>query len=399
MPFRRIERCINIRDLQARAQATLPLPILGYLEGGADDEYTLRRNVEAYRDYELLPRYLRDVSAIDMRTRVLGVTVDLPVLLAPTGMSRLFHPDAELAVARAAARANTLYCLSTVATESIETVAAASGGPKMFQVYVLRDQGLNREFIQRCKAANFDALCLTVDVPTAGNRERDLRTGIAIPPKFGWRSLLSFGLHPAWTWQRLSGVPFDLPNVRSDAVGYRAGLPERMEYIFSRFDASVSWRDAEQMIADWGGPFAIKGILTAADARQAVDAGASAVVVSNHGGRQLDGAPATLDCLAEIVDAVGDRAEVLLDGGIRRGTDVLKALAIGASACMIGRPYLYGLASAGEAGVSRTLDILAAEISRGMSLLGTSSVREVGREFVRARLADNRAFRPQQRAD
>jgi L-lactate dehydrogenase (cytochrome) len=381
----RAARWVNVQDARRHAHAALPSPILGYLEGGADDEYTLGRNTAAYGEHELLPRFLVDVSAVDTRTTVLGTKVEFPVLLSPTGMSRLFHPEAELAVARAAAKAGTLYCLSTVATESIETIAAASSGPKMFQVYVLRDQGLNSEFIQRCKAANYNALCLTVDVPAGGNRERDLRTGIAIPPRFGWRSKLSFAAHPAWTYARMTGKPFNLPNVRSESVGQGAGLPERMEYIFSRFDPSVSWQHAERMIEEWNGPFAIKGILSADDARQAAAIGASAVIVSNHGGRQLDSVPATFDCLQDIVDAVGDQMEVILDGGIRRGTDVVKAMAMGANACMIGRPYLYGLAAAGEAGVSRVLDIFRDEISRDLALIGAPSLQKLNREFLRRR--------------
>ncbi len=381
--IRSLERLINIAELRARARRALPLPIRGYLEGGADDGYSLSRNSAAFANYELLPRYLVDVSEIDLSTEVLGTKVSMPVLLSPTGMSRLFHPEAELAVARAAARADTLYCLSTVATESIESVAAAADGPKMFQIYVLRDAGLNAEFIQRCKAANYSALCLTVDVPAGGNRETDLRTGMSIPPKFSWRSKLSFAMHPRWSFAQLFGPNFDMPNVSHRLGGDAAGMAGLMEFIFSRFDASVSWDDAAAMIAEWSGPFAIKGILTAEDARRAADIGATAVIVSNHGGRQLDGVPATLDCLPEIVDAVGDRVEVLLDGGIRRGTDVLKALALGARACMIGRPYLYGLSTAGEAGVSRALDIFRNELTRDLALLGCQTPAQVSRQHLR----------------
>ncbi len=300
-------------------------------------------------------------------------------------MSRLFHAEAELAVARAAAASGTMYCLSTVATETIESVAAACPGPKMFQVYVLRDPGLNSEFIQRCKAAGYDALCLTVDVPIGGNRERDLRTGMVFPPTFGWRSKLSFATHPRWSIGQLMGPGFDLPNVshRIDATG--RGVAGGVEFMFSQFDASVTWDDAARMIAEWGGPFAIKGILSPADARLAASIGASAVIVSNHGGRQLDTVPATADCLEAIVDEVGDETEVIIDGGIRRGTDVIKALALGARACMIGRPYLYGLTTAGEAGVRRVLDIFRAEIVRGLGLIGCTEAIALSREFVQKR--------------
>ncbi|MFW2403305.1 MAG: alpha-hydroxy acid oxidase [Gammaproteobacteria bacterium] len=381
MPFD-AQQYLNIQDLRQRARSLLPAPVLGYLEGGADDEYTLTRNIEAFRDYELMPRYLVDISSVDTRTRVFGVDVDLPLLLSPTGFSRMFHPDAEIAAARAAAAHGTMYTLSTVATESIESVAAACSGPKMFQVYVLKDPGLNYEFIQRCRDANYDALCLTVDVPAGGNRERDLRTGMVMPPTFGWRSKLSFATHPSWALGQMRGPAFDVPNVSSRVSGYQAGLGEQMNYLFSQFDPTVAWPDAEKMIDAWGGPFAIKGIMSPGDARRAVEVGATAVIVSNHGGRQLDTVPATIDCLKAIVDEVGGEAEVIIDGGIRRGTDVLKALALGANACMIGRPYVYGLASGGEAGVGRVLDIFKAEIARDLALLGCNGPGEVGRDYI-----------------
>jgi L-lactate dehydrogenase (cytochrome) len=380
-----VRRSLNVSDLRKRARAVLPAPVLGYLEGGADDEYSLNRNIEAFRDYELIPRYLVDISSVDTRTHVLGVDVDLPLLLSPTGFSRMFHPEAELAAARAAASRDTMYTLSTVATESIESVASACTGPKMFQVYVLKDPGLNFEFIQRCRDANYDALCLTVDVPAGGNRERDLRTGMVMPPTFGWRSKLSFATHPTWSLGQLRGPAFDVPNVSSRVSGYRAGLGEQMNYLFSQFDPTVTWKDAERMIEAWDGPFAIKGIMSPDDARRAVEVGASAVIVSNHGGRQLDTVPATIDCLKAVVDEVSGDAEVIIDGGIRRGTDVLKALALGATACMVGRPYVYGLASGGEVGVGRVLDIFKAEIARDLALIGCTRPGELGREYVRYR--------------
>ncbi|MDJ0926252.1 MAG: alpha-hydroxy acid oxidase [Gammaproteobacteria bacterium] len=379
----RLDACLNIRDLRDRARAALPSPVLGYLESGADDEYSLDRNLGAYRDYELLPRFLVDVSHIDTRTTVLGVDVELPVLLSPTGMSRLFHPAAELAAARAATASGTLYTLSTLATETIESVAAVAAGPKMFQIYVLKDEGLNREFIQRSREAGYRALCLTVDVPIGGNRETDLRTGMAAGTPFPWSSRLSFVTHPRWSLSRLTGPAFALANIGHRTLGERAGLNEQMEYVFSQFVPTVTWDDAASIAREWGGPFAVKGIMSAADARRAADIGATAVIVSNHGGRQLDTVPATVDCLAPIVDAVGDRLEVILDGGIRRGTDVLKAMAMGARACMIGRPYLYGLATAGEAGVTHALDIFRAEIQRDLALLGCPRLTDVDHSFVR----------------
>jgi L-lactate dehydrogenase (cytochrome) len=380
-----LDRVCNIEDLRQRARNRLPDPVLHYLEGGADDEVTLRRNIDAFADYELIPRFLVDIGDSDLSTEVLGCRLPMPLLLAPTGMSRLFHPEAELAVARAAGQHGTMCCLSTVGSESIESVAAVATGPKMFQIYVLGDQGLNTEFINRARESGYDALCLTVDVPVGGNRERDKRTGMAIPPKFTWRSKLSFATHPRWSLRQLLGPRFDLPNISGRVPDKSATLAERMAFIFGQFDPSVTWKDAERMITEWNGPFAIKGILSPEDARQAIDIGATTVMVSNHGGRQLDTSPATIDALADIVDAVRGHADVIIDGGIRRGTDVVKALALGAKACMIGRPYLYGLVTAGEEGVGKVLDIFETEIRRDLALLGCRTPAEVGSRHIRHR--------------
>ncbi len=354
-----------------------------YIDGGADDEGTLRRNTAAFDDYALLPRYLVDVQHIDTRCHVLGADLALPLVLAPTGMSRLFHHEGELAVARAAQRAGVYYSLSTVATQSIEAVAGVSAGPKLYQLYILRDRGLNSEFMARAREAGYTALCLTVDVPVAGNRERDLRTGMSLPPRLGVKGILDILTSPSWLWGFLRSPGFELAN-----VAHRPEFKEQVgssvaQYINDQFDATVTWDDAEQMIAEWNAPFAIKGILSAEDAKRAAQIGASAVIVSNHGGRQLDGAPGALDCLREIVDAVGDQVEVILDGGIRRGTHVLKALACGATACMAGRAYLYGLAAGGESGVSRALELLAAELQRDMALLGCCRLEDLDASFLR----------------
>jgi L-lactate dehydrogenase (cytochrome) len=380
-----LDRCHNIDDLRAAARRRLPAPMFHYIDGAADDEFTLRRNTSAFDDYVLVPRYLVDVSRIETDTQVLGAPSRLPLVLAPTGMSRLFHRDGERAVARAAAAAGIPYSLSTVGTCSIEEVAAANGGTKLFQLYILRDRALNAEFMARARESGFHALCLTVDVPVAGNRERDLRTGMSLPPRFGPRGVLDVLRSPAWLWDFLRSPPIELANVAHRA-GIAGGATTLARYISEQFDPTVTWDDAARMIDDWGGPFAVKGILSADDARRAVDAGASAVIVSNHGGRQLDGAPGALDCLQEVLDAVGDRVEVILDGGVRRGTHVLKALALGARACMIGRPYLYGLGAGGEAGVRRALGLLAAELVRDMALLGCTRVSEIGPGHVRRRV-------------
>lgn len=377
------QRCHNLEDLRRAARRRLPAPLFHYIDGGADDEWSLRHNTAAFERWVLQPAVLRDVSHVDLRTRVLGCELELPLFLAPTGMSRLFHHDKELGAARAAQRFGTLYALSTLGTTSLEDVAQVPG-PKMFQVYIHRDRGLTRELVQRCKAAGYAALCLTVDTPLAGNRERDLRTGMVMPPRFGLSSLLSFAASPHWTYHWLRDPDFGLANVRHrvDALASRAlGV---IEYINSQFDRSVTWDDAAWLRAQWDGPLVLKGIGTARDARQAQRIGASAVMISNHGGRQLDGAPAPIDALPAIRDAVGAPLELIVDGGIRRGTHVLKALALGANACSIGRGYLYGLAAAGQAGVERALHLLREELLRDMALLGCTRIDEVGPRQVRA---------------
>ncbi len=383
---RYLQRCQNIADLRRVAQRRVPAPMFHYMDGAAEDEITYRRNSSDFDHLEFLPRNLVDISQIDPSTTVMGQHLDFPVILAPTGMSRMFHWEGERAVARAAARAGTIYSLSTVGTHSIEEVAAESAGPKWFQIYVFKDRGLVSEFIQRCKAAQYHALCLTIDLPLTGNRERDFRTGMTLPPTFTLRSWLDFLLHPVWSATYVTSSPFSLANVahRVKSIG-KDNVNTLMSYIGNQFDRTVTWDDAALMVKEWGGPFAIKGILNVEDARRAVEIGARCLIVSNHGGRQLDHSPTPIEVLPEIVAAVGDRAEVILDGGVRRGTDVLKALALGARACMTGRCYLYGLGAGGEAGVTKALQILREEIVRDMALLGTRNVTEITSQYVRRR--------------
>ena len=373
-----LQRCFNVEDLRLEARRKLPAPIFHYLDGGADDELTLRSNTRDFDRYTLRPSALADVSNVSLKTRLLGIELDLPLLLSPTGMSRLFHHGKELSAARAAHKFGAFYSLSTMATTSLEDVARESSGPKMFQVYIFRDRGLTRELVQRCKEANYDALCLTVDTPVAGNRERDRRTGFVMPPKLTLKSLLSFVASPAWSWHFLLDPKFTLANVahRVDALSQMGALGV-IEYVNSQFDRSVTWKDAEWLATEWGRPFVIKGLSQPGDARQAVGIGAKAVMISNHGGRQLDGASSPIECLAPIRDAVGDSLELIVDGGIRRGTHVLKALALGANACSIGRPYLYGLAAGGQAGVELALQLLQDELARGMALLGCRTLKEL----------------------
>lgn len=379
-----LQRCHNIADLRRVARWRVPAPMFHYMDGAADDEVTLSRNSSDFDALELLPRNLVDVSQIDTATTVLGQPVSMPLILAPTGMSRLFHWEGELAVSRAAARAGTIYSLSTVGTHSIEEVAAACSGPKWFQIYVFKDRGLVTEFIERCRAAQYHALCLTIDLVMTGNRERDMRTGMTVPPALTLKSWLSFFLNPLWSLCHLSSPPFTLANV-AHRVSSGQDVQTLQNYIGSQFDRTVTWDDARAMVEQWNGPFAIKGVLTADDARRAVDIGANAIIVSNHGGRQLDHVPSPIDVLPEIVEAVDGRAEVIVDGGVRRGTDVLKALALGARACMTGRGYLFGLGAGGEAGVDRALAQYRKEIALDMALLGVRNVNEIGRHHVRYR--------------
>ncbi|MBQ0720951.1 MAG: alpha-hydroxy-acid oxidizing protein [Gammaproteobacteria bacterium] len=378
-----IKRCFNLDDFRRQAKHKLPSPLFHYIDGGADDEITLYNNTQAFDKYQIVPRCLQDVTRINMQTKVLGCELDWPVLMSPTGMSRFFHHQGERAVARAAAQSGTMYSLSTVATTTIEDVASATSGPKMFQLYVLRDHAINDELIERCRAANYDALCLTVDTVVQGNRERDLRTGMTVPPKPTLQSLASFALHPAWCYHYFTTPPLEMANLSHHIAEGSSQVSSLGKYINEQFDRALNWAYAEKVAARWQGPFAIKGILCVEDARRAADIGASAVIISNHGGRQLDGVPAPIDLVAEIADALGDRVEIILDGGVRRGTHVLKALAMGATACMMGRPYLYGLAAGGQAGVERVLALLKSEIERDMILSGQADSNKLGPGFIR----------------
>jgi L-lactate dehydrogenase (cytochrome) len=378
---RALRGCHSIADLRCRARRRLPRAIFDYLDGAADDEVTLARNSAAFGCRELLPRVLRDVAQVDLSTEIMGTKCSLPLVLAPTGMSRLFHHEGEAAVARAAKAGGILYSLSSVSTFSIEEVAAVSDAPKWFQIYVWKDRGILRELIARCRAARYTALCLTVDVPAPGNRERDLRNGFTVPPTFSVGTALDALRRPYWLWQLLTSPRMTLGNVRGH-VSADADVFSVIDYIRTQMDSSITWDDAAWMIREWNGPFAIKGILHPEDARRAMDIGATGIIVSNHGGRQLDHVPAPFEMLAEIVAAAGG-AQVILDGGVRRGTDILKALALGARACMIGRPYVYGLAAGGEAGVSRAIGILRAELETGMKLLGCNTLRELDASYLR----------------
>lgn len=376
------DRLLNIAALRERARKRLPRPIFDYIDGGADDEVSLARNAAAFRDYEIVPDVLADVSKIRTTTRIFGCEARFPLMLSPTGLTRMFNAGAEGAVARAAAARGLPYSLSTMGTTRLEDLAGMSVGPKIFQIYIFKDRGLTAEFVTRCREAGFDGLTLTVDTPVAGNRERDHINGLALPPRLTLRSLLSFARHPHWSLGALNGAKFDLANVSHRVDVLANGPMSLFDYIGGQFDPSIHWRDVEWLAAQWNGPLAIKGVMTPEDARRSTASGASGVMISNHGGRQLDGAPAPIDQIARVRDVLGDGPDVICDGGIRRGSDIVKALALGATACSIGRPYLWGLAAGGEAGVLRALDILEDEFRRTMTLSGVNDVAALARRHV-----------------
>jgi len=376
---RRLARCHTVDDLRTTARRRLPRAVFDYVDGAAEDEVTMRRNRDAFAELELVPSVLRDVGEVQLGTEVLGARTALPLVLGPTGFTRMVHPDGELAVARAAAARGVPYTAATLGTTSLEDIAAAGSPPQWFQLYVWRDRGLCRELITRAREAGYRALVLTVDTPVPGARERDLRNGLTIPPELGLRTLADGARRPHWWWGLLRSEAVTFANVRHVAGGPQAV----MEFVGRQFDPTVTWDDIAWMVQTWGGPFVVKGVLTATDARRAAAAGVDAVVVSNHGGRQLDRVGATITTLAEVVDAVGDDLEVLVDSGFRRGTDIVTALALGARAVLLGRPQLYGLAAGGQAGVEKVLDLLAAELRRALQLLGVTDVRRLDRSVLR----------------
>ena len=373
---------MDFRDL---AEKRLPAPMFHYIDGAAEDEWTYRQNTSAFEQFELVPRFLVDVDKIDTSTTVLGQKIDWPFICSPTGYHRLFHPDGEGGAARAAARTGTIFCLSTISTTLIEDVAKASDGPKVFQIYVLKDRSLSQEYIQRCKDANYDALCLTVDVPSNGRRERDLVTGMTVPPKLGLSGYMNIARHINWSFNYITHPPTPSMVNLEHKVPAGSSSMSVMDFMNSQFDRTVTWKDAAWMIEQWDKPFAIKGILSVEDAKMAAEVGASAIMVSNHGGRQLESAPAPVDCIAPIADELHDKLEIICDGGVRRGNHVVKALALGASACSIGRGYLFGLAAGGQKGVEHALGLLKTEVERTMALLGCNSVTKLGRDYVQKR--------------
>jgi L-lactate dehydrogenase (cytochrome) len=380
---RRLRRAADVSDLRRIARRRLPRGVFDYVDGGAEDEITLNANIEAFRRIEFRPRVLRDMRDIDPSTTLLGKPLPIPLALAPTGFPRSVHPDGELATVRAAARAEVPYTLSTLGTYSIEDVAReAPTARKWFQVYVWRDRGLVKDMIERARAARYEALVVTVDTARFGRRERDHRRGFTMPPELGLGTLVDGALHPAWTWAFVNAEPIRFANVVGHAVGDGSDAVSVADYINAQFDPSLSWRDIDWMRGVWDGPIVLKGIQTVADAVLAAGAGVEAIALSNHGGRQLDTAPVPVELVEPVAQAVGDRVEIICDGGVRRGSDVLKAVALGARACMAGRLHLYGLGAGGERGVDHALEIIDRDVRRTMALLGASSIAEVTRELV-----------------
>ncbi|MCC7104063.1 MAG: alpha-hydroxy-acid oxidizing protein [Chloroflexi bacterium] len=361
----------------------LPRAIFDYVDGGAEDEVTMRANREAFQRYRFRPRVLVDCTTRDQTTTVLGHKLSMPVVIAPTGFAGLNWPQGEIVAARAAAAAGTVFTLSTMSINTIEEVAQGADGPLWFQLYVMKDREMTRALVDRARAAGYKALMLTVDFPVAGQRERDFHSGFMLPPRITPKNVLDTVWRIPWITSVLRGPRLTLGNL-IDAPGTAGNDAISLgEYTYRSFDPSVSWKDLDWFRSIWEGPLILKGIQDAADARLAAEHGVQAIVVSNHGGRQLDGSPATLDVLPEVADAAGDRVEVLLDGGVRRGGDVVKAVALGARAVLVGRPMLYGLAAGGQAGVERSLDILSNEIDRTLALIGRPSIHDVDRTALR----------------
>ncbi len=381
----RLSDCHNIDDFRQLAKARLPWPVFDYIDGGADDELTKARNTEAYNRADLVPDVLAGVEQIDMSCTIMGKPSALPLILSPTALQRVFHWQGERAVARAAEKFGVWCGISSLATVSIEEIGALIASPKMFQLYVHKDKGLNQSMIERCKTAKFDAIALTVDTIVGGKRERCLRSGFSSPPKFTASSALSYAIKPRWALDYLFRERFALPNLDTHVREGTAESVSIQKYFSEMLDQSMDWKMVEQIRADWGGTFCLKGVMSLADARRAADMGIDAIMLSNHGGRQLDGARASFDQLPEIIEAVGGRIEVICDGGVRRGTHVLKSLCAGATAASGGRLYLYALAAAGQDGVERALTILREEIERGMKLMGVKSVAELGADRLRWR--------------
>ena len=381
---RRLGNAVSISDLRRIAKRRLPAGIFDYIDGGAEDELTLERNSSDFARVSFRPKVLVDVAKLELGLELFGRTMSMPLILSPTGFTRIANPEGELAVARSAERAGVPYTLSTMATRSIEEVRAvtSSHARNWFQVYVWRDRDLVERLLQRAKENNYEAIVITVDTPVLGRRERDIRRGFLLPPKVGLDTLFEGVRHPRWTFDLLRAEPITFANLSGSNVEDGSSPVALSDQVNSQFDPALSWRDIDWFRKSWNGPIVLKGIQRLEDAKIAVDSGVDAIALSNHGGRQLDGAPSPISLIAQVVEGIHGEIPVFCDGGIRRGSDILKALALGAKACMIGRAYLYGLASGGEPGVDHAIELLREGLWRTMALTGTRAVDGLSRDVV-----------------
>ncbi len=380
----RLRDCHNFHDFRELARRRVPSPIFDYIDGGADDEVTLRQNTASFERCDLVPNILRGVETLDISVRVMGRKLAMPVYCSPTALQRLFHHQGEKAVAAAAAKYGTMFGVSSLGTVSVEELRKTYLTPQIYQFYFHKDRGLNDAMLQRAKAAGVDVMMLTVDSITGGNRERDLRTGFSIPFRLTLAGMLQFAIKPMWAVNYLTHEKFKLPQL-DEHIDMGGGTMSIGRYFTEMLDPSMNWDDVAKMVRNWDGQFCLKGVMSVADAKRAAEIGCTGIVLSNHGGRQLDGSRTPFDQLAEVVDAVGDRIDVLMDGGVQRATHVLKALSLGAKAVGFGRFYLFPLAAAGQAGVERALGLMRAEIERGMKLMGCASIAQLSRDNLRFR--------------
>ena len=374
----RLKHCYNFEDYRSLARQRLPAPIFHYIDGGADDEVTRRKNAESFNGVDLVPDVLRGVGDVDMSVQVMGQKLATPFYCSPTALQRLFHPDGEYAVGAAANAMGTMFGVSSLGTVSIEDLRRRYKTPQAYQFYFHKDRGVNRAMMERAKAAGVDVMMLTVDTITGGNRERDLRTGFSIPLRLTLGGMMSFALKPRWILDYLRHEKFRFPQLE-DHIDMSGGAISVGKYLTETLDPAMSWDDAAEMVAQWDGQFCLKGVMSVADAKRAVDIGCNGIILSNHGGRQLDGSRTAFDQLGEVVDAVGGNIDIMMDGGIKRGTHVLKALAMGAKAVGIGRYYLFALAAAGQEGVEHALNTLKSEVERDMKLMGCTSLSRLSK--------------------
>lgn len=380
----RLTDCHNFHDFRRLARRRLPSPIFNYIDGGADDEVTLRRNTQSFDAVDLVPNVLRGVQDVDLSVTVMGQKLALPVYLSPTALQRLFHHQGERATAAAAEKYGTMFGVSSLGTVSMTELAAKHKTPQVYQFYFHKDRGLNRAMMQAAKEAGIQVMMLTVDSITGGNRERDLRTGFSIPFRLTVQGMLQFAIKPMWGINYVTHEPFSLPQLDAH-IDMKGDSLTIGRYFTEMLDPSMTWDDVAQMVDDWGGQFCLKGVMSVDDAERAADIGCTGIVLSNHGGRQLDGSRTGFDQLDEIVQAEGDRLDIMMDGGVQRGSHVLKALSLGAKAVGLGRGYLFPLAAAGQAGVERALGLMQAELTRDMRLMGAKSVADLSKGNLRFR--------------